>query len=246
MANGRTTVSRSPLGASHGFVVYMSNLKMIVGLGNPGPRYQHNRHNIGFQCVESFARRHQIGLSKIQRQAQTGEGWVMRGGQRQQVLLVKPLTYMNNSGQAVGDLVRYYNVALEDLIVVHDDLDLDPGKIRVRASGGSGGQNGIRSLIQHLGSQEFARVRVGIGRPAGQMDPAAYVLQNFSADEETSFGPLRQRVCEALETWLFEGVTSTMNQFNGDPGSSKTLRAQPSSTSPRSATGESAVSSPTE
>jgi PTH1 family peptidyl-tRNA hydrolase len=220
-------------------------MKMIVGLGNPGPRYQHNRHNIGFQCVELFARRHQIMLNKIQRQAQTGEGWVARAGQRQKVLLVKPLTYMNNSGQAVGSLVRYYDVALGDLIVVYDDLDLDSGKLRVRANGGSGGQNGIRSLIQHLDSQEFARIRVGIGRPAGQMDPAAYVLQNFSADEEMSFGPLRLRVCAALETWLFEGITSTMNQFNGDLTSSNAPRAQISSTSMRGAIDENAISSPT-
>jgi PTH1 family peptidyl-tRNA hydrolase len=219
---------------------FMSNLKMIAGLGNPGPRYQHNRHNIGFQCVELFARRHQIELNKVQRQAQTGEGWVVRAGQRQKVLLVKPLTYMNHSGQAVGELLRYYHIALEDLIVVHDDLDLEPGKIRVRASGGSGGQNGVRSLIQHVGSQEFARVRVGIGRPAGQMDPAAYVLQDFSADEELIFGPLRVRVCEALETWLFEGVASTMNRFNGDPTPAKALRA-PSSSTPMRRAGENAI-----
>src|SRR5688572_14126568 len=101
----------------------MSTLKMIIGLGNPGPKYQATRHNIGFQCVDLFARRHHIDLSKIQMQALTGEGWVQQGAQRQKVLLVKPLTYMNVSGQAVGQLARYYQVALEDMIVIHDDLD---------------------------------------------------------------------------------------------------------------------------
>jgi PTH1 family peptidyl-tRNA hydrolase len=190
-------------------------VKMIVGLGNPGPQYQQNRHNIGFQCVERFAQRHQIELGKLQMQARTGEGWVQRDGVRQKVILVKPLTYMNASGQAVGQLVRYYQVALADLIVVHDDLDLPAGKLRLRGDGSSGGQNGIKSLIQHLGSQEFARVRVGVGRPAAPIDPAAYVLQNFSADDEQIFTPLRDRVVEALLCWLFDGLTVAMNRFNG-------------------------------
>ncbi|RIK35464.1 MAG: aminoacyl-tRNA hydrolase [Chloroflexi bacterium] len=192
----------------------MATLKMIVGLGNPGPQYVANRHNIGFQCVDLFARRHQIELGKLQLQARIGEGWVTRGGERQKVLLVKPLTYMNASGQAVGPLARYYRVDLADIIVVHDDIDLASGKLRLRTGGGSGGQNGVKSLIQHLGSPEFARIRIGIGRPPGWMDPAAYVLQNFSADEEAVFGPLRLRVCDALTCWLFDGMAAAMNLYN--------------------------------
>ncbi len=193
----------------------MAPLKLIVGLGNPGPKYQANRHNIGFQCVDLFARQHNLELSKLQMQAHTGEGWVEQGGQRQKVLLAKPLTYMNLSGQAVGQLMRYYQIGLDNLIVVHDDLDLAAGTLRLRPTGSAGGQNGIKSIIQQLGSQEFARVRVGIGRPPGRMDPAAFVLQNFSADEEQIFTPLRQRVNEALTCWLFEGITAAMNRFNG-------------------------------
>jgi peptidyl-tRNA hydrolase, PTH1 family len=193
----------------------MATLKLIVGLGNPGPQYSTNRHNIGFQCVDLFARRHGIELGKLQLQARTGEGWVRRGEQRQKVLLAKPLTYMNASGQAVGALVRYYHVAPADLIVVHDDLDLGSGVLRLRPNGSSGGQNGIKSIIQHLGTQEFPRVRIGVGRPPGRMDPAAYVLQNFSADEEVTFAALRQRVCDALECWLFEGIAAAMNLYNG-------------------------------
>lgn len=192
----------------------MLQLKMIIGLGNPGPQYQNNRHNIGFQCVDLLARRHNIDLNKAQMQARTGEGWIQRQGERQKVLLVKPLTYMNASGQAVGQLLRYYHLDRADILVIHDDLDLESGKLRLRPNGSSGGQNGIKSIIQHLGSDEFARVRVGIGRPPGQMDPAAYVLQNFSATEEETFTPLRMRICEAVECWLFEGMTVAMNRFN--------------------------------
>jgi len=206
----------------------MSTLKLIVGLGNPGPRYVYNRHNIGFQCVDLFSQRHKIDINKMQMKARTGDGWVQKRTlpldivsgalpqmQRQKVLLVKPLTYMNLSGEAVGQLMRYYDVDPEDLIVVHDDLDLDSGKLRLRSNGGSGGQNGIKSIIQHLGTPDFARARVGIGRPPGRMDPANYVLKNFTEDEESDFGPLRQTILDALEYWLFEGIDAAMNRYNG-------------------------------
>lgn len=197
----------------------MAPLKMIVGLGNPGPQFANNRHNIGFQCIELFARRHKLELGKMQMQARIGDGWVERRiqgqSQRQKVLLVKPLTYMNASGQPVAQLLRFYKVAPEDLLVIHDDLDLDSGKLRLRANGSSGGQNGIKSMIENLGSPEFARIRVGIGRPPGRMDPAAYVLQDFSKAEEESFGVLREKICDALECWLFEGLPTAMNKFNG-------------------------------
>lgn len=193
----------------------MQDLKMIVGLGNPGPRYAETRHNIGFQCINLFARRHTIALDKMQMKAMTGSGYVSRAGLRQRVLLVKPLTFMNLSGEAVAPLVRYYNVELQNLIVVHDDLDLESGRIRLRGEGSSGGQNGIKSMIDRLGTQNFARLRVGVGRPPGRMDPAAWVLQDFSREEETVFAPLRERICDALETWLFDGLASAMNRYNG-------------------------------
>lgn len=195
----------------------MSTLKMVVGLGNPGPQYSNNRHNIGFQCIDLFARRHKIELSKMQMQARLGDGSVERRnqGQRQKLLLVKPLTYMNDSGRSVGQVMRFYKVAQEDLLVIHDDLDLELGKLRIRPNGSSGGQNGIKSIIDHLGSQEFARIRIGIGRPPGRMEPAAYVLQDFSRAEEEIFGILREKVCDAVECWLFEGIVAAMNKFNG-------------------------------
>lgn len=194
----------------------MGSVQMIVGLGNPGPRYAANRHNIGFQCLEVFARRHAIPLDKMQNKAMVGQGWVSAGGRRAKVLLVKPLTYMNLVGEAVAPQVHFYQVELEQILVIHDDLDLESGRLRMRPGGSSGGQNGIKSLIERLGSREFGRARVGIGRPPGRMDPAAYVLQDFTPVEEALFGPLRERVADAAETWLFEGMEAAMNRFNGD------------------------------
>ncbi len=194
----------------------MGSVQMIVGLGNPGKGYAANRHNIGFQCLEFFARRHAIPLDKMQNKAMVGQGWVSSAGRRAKVMLVKPLTYMNLVGESVAPLVRYYQVDLDQLLVIHDDLDLDSGRLRLRPGGSSGGQNGIKSLIERLGSQEFARARVGIGRPPGRMDPAAYVLQNFTSAEEELFGPLRERVADAAEAWLFDGMEAAMNRFNAD------------------------------
>ncbi|OUC05197.1 peptidyl-tRNA hydrolase [Litorilinea aerophila] len=190
-------------------------MKMIVGLGNPGPRYAKNRHNIGFQCVDLFSERHQIPLDKMQHRARLGSGWVQDNGRRQRVLLVKPLTYMNASGEAVAPLARYYRIAPEEILVIHDDLDLEAGRLRLRRNGSSGGQRGVQSIINQLGSQDFHRARVGIGRPPGRMDPAAYVLQDFSPQEEAEiFGPLRVTVCDAVVCWLFEGIEAAMNRFN--------------------------------
>ncbi len=193
----------------------MPNTKMIVGLGNPGPRYAYNRHNIGFQCIDLLARRHKIEIGRIQQRAAVGDGWITRAANRAKTLLVKPMTFMNASGEAVGQLARYYLIEPADIIVVHDDLDMDSGKLRLRQDGSSGGQNGIKSITQHLGTQEFNRVKVGIGRPPGRMDPAAYVLQDFSATEEENFAILREKICDALECWLFEGIEVAMNKYNG-------------------------------
>lgn len=194
----------------------MGELKMIVGLGNPGPQYAKNRHNIGFQCLERFALQHRLGIDKLQMKALTGSGMVLLDGVRYKVLLAKPLTYMNASGEAVAPLARYYHVEPADLLVIHDDLDLVSGKLRLRAGGSSGGQNGIKSIIDRLGVQDFARARVGIGRPPGRMDPADYVLQNFSPQEEEIFGPLRERVVEAIGCWMVAGIEVAMNKFNGE------------------------------
>lgn len=193
----------------------MPELRMVVGLGNPGPKYQHNRHNIGFQCVDLYARRHSIDLSRVQNRCVVGDGWVSTRGTRHKVLVAKPLTFMNASGQGVGPLAHYYRVEPHNILVIHDDLDLESGVLRLRPGGGSGGQKGIRSLIQHLGTPDFPRIRVGIGRPPGRMEPAAYVLQDFGAREEEVFGPLRELICDAIDCWLAESLETAMNRYNG-------------------------------
>lgn len=192
----------------------MSPTKMIVGLGNPGPRYIRNRHNIGFQCLDRYAMRHHVEGGRNQSRAMVLDTWVTVKGQRHKVLLVKPLTYMNASGEAVGALARFYQIEPDEIIVVHDDLDLESGKVRLRRNGGSGGQNGIRSIIQHLGTPDFHRLKVGIGRPPGRMDPAAYVLQDFIGEEDEHFSIVRETVCDALDCWLSDGMDVAMNQFN--------------------------------
>ena len=187
-------------------------MKMIVGLGNPGSRYEHNRHNIGFQIVDELAAAHGLSFDKRQSKAKIASGWI--GEQR--VLLVKPQTFMNLSGEAVQPLAAYYKIEPTDLIVIFDDLDLPTGKLRLRPFGGAGGHNGMKSIIQRLGTNEFPRLRVGIDRPPGRMDPAAYVLQDFSSDEEEIMVQVRDRARRALERWLEAGIDAAMNEFNRD------------------------------
>jgi peptidyl-tRNA hydrolase, PTH1 family len=188
---------------------------MIVGLGNPGAKYALNRHNVGFQSIDRFARRHRVEGGRVQNRAMVVDAWIARGDSRAKVIMVKPMTYMNDSGAAIGPLSRYYHVEPADIIVVHDDLDLEMGKLRLRRNGSSGGQNGVKSIAQHLGTPDFHRAKVGIGRPPGRMDPAAFVLQDFNAQDEEIFAPLREKVCDALECWLFEGIEAAMNRYNG-------------------------------
>lgn len=187
---------------------------LIVGLGNPGARYARNRHNIGFQIVELLAARHQLSFARGQGKALVAQGAI--GGQR--LMLAKPQGYMNTSGEAVRALMAFYKIERERLIVVSDDLDLPFGRLRLRPDGGAGGQNGVRSIIQLLGSDLFARLRVGIGRPPGRMDPAAYVLQDFSAEQEGEMAILRQEAADALELWLREGIVPAMDRYNSTRG----------------------------
>ena len=186
---------------------------LIVGLGNRGREYAHNRHNVGFMIVERWAAAHTLTFDKLQHHAIIALG---RSGE-QRVIAAKPQTYMNDSGRAVSALLRYYKIPLERLLVIFDDLDLPFGSIRLRAEGGAGGHNGMRSIIQHLGNNTFARLRVGIGRPPGRMDPAAFVLQDFNRDEMAEFDTLLDRAGQAIDTFLNDGITSAMNQFNANP-----------------------------
>lgn len=184
---------------------------MIVGLGNPGSKYAHTRHNIGFMCVDALAKKFSIVLDSVKFQAKFGEGII--AGKR--VLLVKPQTYMNVSGVAVRGLSSFYKIEPAQILVIYDDLDTPLGTLRIRAKGGAGGQKGVRSTIDHLGTEEFPRVRFGIGRPPGKMDAAAYVLQEFIKDEAILAQETLDRVIKAVEIWLTEGVEMAMNRQNG-------------------------------
>lgn len=183
---------------------------LIVGLGNPGREYADNRHNVGYRCVEHLAAAHGIPFSRRQKRNAVALGTV----RERSVVLAKPRTYMNKSGGPAAALARFYRVPLDRLLVVYDDLDLPPGTTRLRPSGGSGGHRGMRSVIQQLGSREFPRMRIGIGRPPGRMDPADYVLQDFSEREEALLERTLEQARAAIETWLEEGVDEAMSRYN--------------------------------
>jgi PTH1 family peptidyl-tRNA hydrolase len=183
---------------------------LIVGLGNPGREYASHRHNIGFMAADRWVAAHALSFNKIQHHAIIAQG---RSGERR-IIVAKPQTYMNESGRAVGALLRFYKVPVERLLVIFDDLDLPFGAIRLRAAGGAGGHNGMRSIIQHLGGNQFARLRIGIGRPPGRMDPAAFVLQDFNRAEAAELDTLLDRAAQAIDLFLTAGITAAMNQFN--------------------------------
>lgn len=185
-------------------------LYLIVGLGNPGPQYSRNRHNLGFQILDVLAGRHGLSFNQARYKSLIAEGRIAS----KPVLLVKPMTYMNLSGEAVGPIVRAYQVPPERLLIVYDDMDLPPGKLRLRSKGGSGGHRGLESVIRALGTNEFPRLRVGIGRPPGKMSPVEYVLQNFSPEEEEIMAVAREEAADAIETWLTEGIHKAMDRFN--------------------------------
>jgi PTH1 family peptidyl-tRNA hydrolase len=183
---------------------------LVAGLGNPGPRYAANRHNVGFRYLHLLAARHELAFDKRQKRAVVASGTICE----QRIILAKPQTFMNESGRAVVPLARFYSVQPEHLMVVYDDLDLPLGAIRLRPEGGSGGHKGMRSIIGHLGTQSFPRLRIGIGRPPGQMDPAAYVLQDFTAEEELLLKETLAHAIAAVEIWVGEGIEAAMNQYN--------------------------------
>ena len=190
----------------------MSEKYLIVGLGNPGAKYEATRHNVGFAVIDELARRHDLGAGRSQKQALAWDGSI---GMRR-VKLAKPLTYMNRSGESVRQLVDYFDIPYENLLVIHDDLDTPFGSLRLRWNGGHGGQNGLRSIVRHLGSTDFARLRFGIGRPPGRMDPVHYVLQAFRGDEAIRADELAARAADAIEVWLSDGLERAMTLYNGD------------------------------
>ena len=193
-------------------------MKLIIGLGNPGKAYAHNRHNIGFRCINYLARLHSIPVKKHQCRSQVGTGKIAGV----EVLLAKPKTFVNLSGEAVERLMRKYNIAIEDLLVIYDDLDLPLGKLRLRAGGSAGGHKGINSIISALGNEDFPRIKVGIGRPTTEDGTAitdedvivGYVLSDFTPKEEAAIKPAIDAVAEAIHCILTEGIVAAMNKFN--------------------------------
>jgi PTH1 family peptidyl-tRNA hydrolase len=184
---------------------------LIVGLGNPGRQYSQTRHNIGFAVVDKLAARLGISFKRMQLRALVTDGSV----EGVRVVLAKPQTYMNESGSSVSSLVRFYKVPLEQLVVVHDDLDLPFAALRLRPGGSSPGQKGVSDIITRLGTQDFPRLRLGIGRPPGQMPAAAYVLQAFNRQEEPELPQLMDTAVEALLEFVTGGLEKAMNKYNG-------------------------------
>ena len=193
-------------------------MKLIIGLGNPGKVYAHNRHNIGFRCINYLARLHSISMKGHQCRSQVGIGKIAGI----EVLLAKPKTFVNLSGEAIGRLMHKYNISIDDLLVICDDLDLPLGKLRLRPGGSAGGHKGINSIISALGSEDFPRIKVGIGRPTREDGTAitdedvivGYVLSGFTPQEDVAVKPTIATVAEAIHRVLTEGITAAMNRFN--------------------------------
>jgi PTH1 family peptidyl-tRNA hydrolase len=184
---------------------------LIVGLGNPGERYARTRHNVGFRSVETLAERHSLTFRQQRANSQLAEG-IIHG---QRVVLVKPQTYMNLSGQAVSALRNWYKIdPAHELLVIYDDLDLPFARIRIRERGSAGTHNGMRSIVAQLGTTEFPRLRVGIGQPPGKMDAADYVLSRFTPEEEAVLPDVLARVADAVDVILREGLITAMNRYN--------------------------------
>ena len=193
-------------------------VKLIVGLGNPGQRYEHTKHNIGFRVIDAI-------YDKIQSAQNTENVFTKRGTSICQslvmqtilhdspIILAKPMTYMNNSGSAVSALINRFEIPLKDICIIYDDIHLDTGKIRIRQKGSAGGQKGMQSIIYHLGTTEFPRLRIGIGEPVG--DLTDHVLSEFSIEEDIEIEDTVKRAVEAVETYVQDGILTAMNRFNG-------------------------------
>ena len=185
-------------------------MKLVVGLGNPGSLYTGTRHNVGFDVIAELAQRWQGGKPQLKFQAEIREAIFPSG----KVLLVAPMTYMNRSGESVQQIVRFYQVASEDVAVVCDDMNLPLGRLRWRAGGSSGGQKGLADILQRLGTEKVPRLRLGVGRPPGTMDSAAFVLARFRAEDRGEAELMVKLAADSMECWISEGLAVAMNRFN--------------------------------
>ena len=186
-------------------------MKIVAGLGNPTKEYEGTRHNIGFSVIDKLADKYNIGMQEKKHKAICGKGMI--SGEK--VILLKPQTYMNLSGESIADAVNFYKLdPEEDLIVIYDDIDLDVGRLRIRAKGSAGGHNGMKNIIAHLGTQVFPRIRVGVGAKPKDWDLADYVLGRFAGEELTTIEQGREDACRAVELMIGQGVEAAMNQLN--------------------------------
>lgn len=185
-------------------------MKLIVGLGNPGREYLLTRHNIGFMVLDSIAHKYGMKFNKLKYKSFLAGGFITG----EEVLLAKPLTYMNLSGEAIKELVDGYGISLNFLLIIHDDLDLPGGTLRLRARGGSGGHKGLNSIIEKLHTKEFNRLRIGIGRPSELEDAADHVLGRFIPEEEPAVKKIIKKAVSAVEVFIVEGIEEAMNRFN--------------------------------
>jgi peptidyl-tRNA hydrolase, PTH1 family len=187
------------------------NTFLLIGLGNPGREYRDSRHNAGFMLIDRLAVRLDARGMKVQAKA------IITTAQYEdrKLVLAKPQTYMNLSGQSAQGLLNFYKIPMENMLIAHDDLDIPFGTIRIRPKGGPGGQGGMASTIQQLGTKDFPRLRIGIGRPPGRMDPAAYVLQDFSREEMKALSEIIDRAAEAALEFVKNGLNAAMNKYNG-------------------------------
>ncbi len=198
-------------------------MKVVVGLGNPGQKYQNTRHNVGFEVLAELAKRWSADRPQVRFEAEICEIFVAET----KVLLVAPQTFMNLSGRAVGKIADFYKLENDVFSVVCDDLNLPGGRLRWRASGSAGGQKGLLDITRHLGTQDVARLRVGIGRPPGRQDPADYVLGRFSKAEREEMDLAVAHAADSVELWVSEGVTAAMNKYNKKPESSGKSKDKP-------------------
>jgi PTH1 family peptidyl-tRNA hydrolase len=186
---------------------------LIAGLGNPGRQYQSNRHNIGFMLLNRLAERLDTTFSRMESKALVTKA----KHNDHSIILAKPQTYMNLSGQSVASLVKFYKIPLENLMVVYDDVDLPFGRIRIRPSGGSAGQKGIASIIERLGTKDFPRLRLGVGRPPGTKGAASYVLKNFTGEDADFLPHVLDRAGDAVFTFVTDDLETAMNRYNSKP-----------------------------
>lgn len=186
-------------------------MKLIVGLGNPGKKYEGTKHNVGFEVIDKLAESYNISITKIKHKGLCGEGTICG----EKVLLLKPQTFMNLSGESIRAAADFYKVDAEHIMVIYDDISLEPGQLRIRKKGSAGGHNGIKSIIAHLGTQEFPRIKVGVGAKPDRMDLADYVLGHFSQIEGRVMEDASKEAGQAAQAIILDGIEAAMNRYNG-------------------------------